>query len=356
MSFPFVQPYFGLGNSLQTAQGAAGGGAVGGWVELARTTLGSAGDVIDVTSLPDKRYYMILKGEIAAGQIYGQGRFNGDTGNNYASRYEDNGGADGTQAPQDDMIHNINAHTNGYSWQVGYVANRSASEKLCIFECMSNGGAGAANAPNRRSAVNKWANTSNAINQYTSTNGGTGDFTSGSEVVVLGWDPADTHTTNFWEELASVTLGGDASEISSGTISAKKYLWVQVYFQSALTSNDVLVRFNNDIGSNYAHRHAINFGSDTTQTSGSSIKLIDRNAAADQGRYVNFFVINNSANEKLLIAHGLEEETSGAGNPPTPNECVAKWANTSSQITEIDCFTESGNIRSGAELRVWGSD
>ena len=28
----------------------------GGWKELGRTTLGSAGDIIDVTSLADKRY------------------------------------------------------------------------------------------------------------------------------------------------------------------------------------------------------------------------------------------------------------------------------------------------------------
>jgi hypothetical protein len=36
-----MQPYMGLGNSLQTAQGGAAGG-VGGWVELGRTTLEAA--------------------------------------------------------------------------------------------------------------------------------------------------------------------------------------------------------------------------------------------------------------------------------------------------------------------------
>ena len=51
----------GLGNSLQTAQAAAGGGAgVGGWVELGRTTLGSGADSIDVSSFADKRYLMLL--------------------------------------------------------------------------------------------------------------------------------------------------------------------------------------------------------------------------------------------------------------------------------------------------------
>ena len=59
MSFPFVQPYFGLGNSLQTAQ-AGGAAGVGGWVELARTTLGSSNANINISSIPDKRYYMLL--------------------------------------------------------------------------------------------------------------------------------------------------------------------------------------------------------------------------------------------------------------------------------------------------------
>ena len=36
-------------------------GAVGGWVELGRTTLGSAADTISVASLADKRYLMILR-------------------------------------------------------------------------------------------------------------------------------------------------------------------------------------------------------------------------------------------------------------------------------------------------------
>ena len=34
---------------------------------------------------------------------------------------------------------------------------------------------------------------------------------SGTEVVVLGWDPTDTHTDNFWEEL------GSATDLASGT-------------------------------------------------------------------------------------------------------------------------------------------
>jgi hypothetical protein len=75
----------------------------------------------------------------------------------------------------------------------------------------------------------------------------------GSEVVVLGWDPADTHTSNFWEELASVDSRW-SSKLSSGTFTAKKYLWVQCYIHrtSSVERKIFDYTFNNDTGSNYA--------------------------------------------------------------------------------------------------------
>jgi hypothetical protein len=95
MSLPFMQPYMGLGNSLQTAQGGAAGG-VGGWVELGRTTLGSDNATIDVTSLADKRYLMVLtEGKTSSTNADFALRFNADTGSNYASRQKwDGGGSD----------------------------------------------------------------------------------------------------------------------------------------------------------------------------------------------------------------------------------------------------------------------
>ena len=44
-------------------------GVIGGWVELGRTTLGAAADTITVSSLADKRYYMILNSNLASGTI-----------------------------------------------------------------------------------------------------------------------------------------------------------------------------------------------------------------------------------------------------------------------------------------------
>jgi len=359
MSFPFLQPYAGLSNSLQTAQAAGGGGAVGGWVELGRTTLGSAGDNITVSSLSDKRYYMVLCDTIPTGNVdfaWRSGNGSVDTGNNYASRSSSDGGADSTSNTTDRIRAGLGGTISTPQFHMGFWANLSSKEKLFQGHSVGQNTAGAGTAPSRRENVGKWVSTSNPLDSLTGFNNGAGSHNTGSELVVLGWDPADTHTSNFWEELASVTLGGDASEISSGTISAKKYLCVQVYLKTASNSNDVLVQFNNDTGSNYAHRNSNIFNSDTTGTSQSNARLIDRNGTSDKGRFVNFFVINNSANEKLIISHGVEEETSGASNPPTSAETVAKWTNTSSQITEIDCFTETGNLRSGAIMKVWGSD
>ena len=74
----------------------------GGWKELGRTTLGSAGDSIDVSSFADKRYLMLLaSGKGTGGEAYINWRFNSDTGSNYSVRYNTNGGSDATGTSQD---------------------------------------------------------------------------------------------------------------------------------------------------------------------------------------------------------------------------------------------------------------
>ena len=68
------------------------------------------------------------------------------------------------------------------------------------------------------------------------------------------------------------------------------------------------------------------------------------------------FIINNSSNEKLVIAHSNSVVTQGAATAPRRDEIVGKWANTSSQITSITARSaDSGNITTG-EMKVWGAD
>jgi hypothetical protein len=212
--------------------------------------------------------------------------------------------------------------------------------------------AGAGNAPKRLEMVAKWANTSNPIDTIQSYNAETGSFDTNSEIVVLGWDPADTHTTNFWEELASVELGSASSTLDSGTFTAKKYLWVQAYINA--TTVDTGLTFNSDTGTNYARRWSDNGGTDGTATSGNHIQ-VDR---GNSTQFLNIFIVNNSANEKLGMYHTGTQNTAGAGNAPARRELVFKWANTSSQITSM-IFTKRGSgtdLQAGSIVKVWGSD
>ena len=331
----------------------------GGWKELGRTTLGSAGDTITVSSLPNKRYYMFLNDLTATGgTIAANLRLNNDNSGtvgvsgNYARRRSINGGSDNTYTNDVNMTLNGNTDTNP-RFDVGYLANLSSKEKLNITDGVYQNSSGAGTAPTRTEIVNKWDNTSNAINRLDVVNAGTGNFDTGSEVVVLGWDPDDTHTDNFWEELASVQGNGTSTTLSSGTIPAKKYLWVQGFTGDAGGANNSALQFNSDTGSNYATRRNLDGGSDTTWLSQAYTQL-----GTNTNCFFNTFIINNSANEKLAITHWVQRSTAGAANAPSRGEFVGKWANTSNQITNVTLMQQTTSINWGTDvhLKVWGSN
>jgi len=356
MSLPYLQPYLGLSNGLNTLHAAGGGaGGIGGWVELGRTTLGSNGDNIDVSSLPDKRYYMVLANTTSSGLNRHGLRYNSDTGSNYAWRYSANGAADGTVTSNGRIIIQAdNTATDEFS--VTYIANKSDKEKLSYSQDVKQIATGATTAPSRMETVGKHAQTSNPISTITLFNSESGDYASGSECVVLGWDPADTHTNNFWEELASVELGSPGDNLSSGTFSAKKYLWVQVFTKNSGTNNHA-IRFNGDSGTNYAYRRNLDGGSDSTEINGSNDASISMSSLGGFNLFSNIFIINSASREKLHISHTVFQNTAGASNAPRRREAVGKWTNTSNQITSILVYNnETGDYDTGSFIKVWGAD
>ena len=347
----------GLSTERTTSTGFNGGfTGVGGWKELARTTLGSNNSTIDVSSIPDKRYYMILMDYTQTSDFSGLHRLGNssiDTGNNYHNRQSNNGGTDASSQATYVRLDN--------GWQSGdrklaveYIANKSDKEKLIMNHMVRSVTTGASQAPQRSEVVSKWSNISNVIDKFQMMNGGT--YASGSEVVVLGWDDADTHTTNFWEELASVELSSASDTLSSGTITAKKYLWVQTYVKATGGTVEPDSRFNGDSGSNYADRYSINGSSDST---GTSLTKGVRGLGCPYRAFFNDFIINNASNEKLVIRNVIYPPTSGSGSAPSRRETVGKWANTSNQITSIDWVDNSGGagqMDTGSIIKVWGSD
>ena len=154
-----------------TAEDRTGSSAIsGGWKELGRTTLGSAGSNIEVSSLPDKRYYQILmETHGSGGNANWLGRIgNGtvDTGSNYTRRQSQDGGSDATSTSISTFFEHFSA-SQLPRFGVQYIANLSGKEKLGIGHFVNANTAGAGTAPYQRMKVaNKWVNTSNPMDVF----------------------------------------------------------------------------------------------------------------------------------------------------------------------------------------------
>lgn len=333
------------------------GGTVGGWKELTRVTAGSEVDTLTASSLSNKRYYMVLSSLLNNGQIrtgYRLGNGSASSGADYAQRSQYNGEAEATAASQTGMNYFDN---NNPIFAVGFIPNYSSKEKLLLGNLVGQSVAGAGTAPTRQEFVGKYAYTSNPIDVIQNYNSESGGFTTGSELVVLEYDPLDTHTDNFFEPLFSpVVLGGDADNLSSGSFTAKKYMWIQAYLKDSGGSIYSRLSFNNDAASgNYAFRRSYDGAADATGTSQNQIA--DLLASASYPHFLNMFIINISSKEKLVIGYTVGQNTAGAGNAPLSCAWTAKWINTSTQITEIDLDnTGAGSYGSGSVLAGWGHD
>ena len=331
----------------------------GGWVELGRTTLGSAGDNITVSSLANKRYYMILrsvKGTTVGGaqsvSRFGSGSI--DTGSNYATRYNDNGGTDGTYTSGSFML---DGYDGNPELGVHYIANYSTKEKLMTGNLVSQNTAGAGTAPNRREQASKWTNTSNPIDIINLFNNGGADFDTGSELVVLGWDPSDTHTTNFWEELYS---GSGASGMDTGAngFTAKRYLWIQMYLEDMISGGNVQMVLNGlDSSNNYACRYIINDGSGggSSFLTSRSDNLIHLGQSNETNAFINIFIVNTGSNEKLGMVFDMTSQQAGAGYAPSRQKIAFKDSQ-STQITDVEIRRANGSWGANSQLKIWGAD
>ena len=331
------------------------------WKELDRVTLGSAGDVLDTGTFAAKDNLMILLHITGTTAPYPILTFNNDTGSNYAIRFSNNGANDGSNHSQAGLDHSTGGTVQLDHFATFTIRNIGSEEKLVIGHTVEQEATGAGTAPNRKEIVGKWANTANQITRVELTNSRSGhDFASGSEMVILGCDDDEADSgTNFWQELSGVNLsGGAADNLSSGTITAKKYLWVKVHAEASGANTVSNARFNSDGGSNYPTRKSTNGATDSTLANRTEIEPYQAAAmASGTTQFTNMFIVNASATEKLIIGHVVKEGTAGAGNTPDRNEFVAKWCNTASQITEINIINnDSGTLGTSTSLRVWGSD
>mgnify|MGYP003657942590 FL=1 len=333
-------------------------GSVGGWVELGRHVIGTASSEVFVASLPDKRYYMVLyedKGEASAqARLL---RYNSDANNIYSNRVSTNGASDTEQDTQPQ--HNgWNGNNTTPQFNVWYIANLAGKEKLLISEGVMQGTAGAGTAPARTEYAGK--STLSAVINRIGVIQNAGTHSTGTTMTVLGWDPTDTHTTNFWEELASVTASGNTETFETGTFSAKKYLWIQAWIDSSGSNHGLDPYVNSDTGNNYAYRASANGATDAYEMNEDQMGFAGGWGGTEK-IFFNAFIINNSANEKLMISHTIsDDDVAGAGTAPNSRESSGKWVTTGSQITKFGFKNRNTNtgqkIDAGSIIKVWGSD
>ena len=328
----------------------------GGWKQVGKFTLGGSANQIDVSSIPDKQYYMVLTHIKDSGQANVRYRFGSsgtiDPNGNYAFKRWDNGTLSTSHTTSSLLMTGDQADDDKF--HVTYIANLSGKAKLTEhFYAERGDNLSASYVPRASKGIGKWTETDplDTLRVYDSV--GTGSYNSGSEVVVLGWDPDDTHTDNFWQELANVNLSGGAnSNLSSGTISAKKYLWVQYYAQTS-ASADIKFTFNNS-NSGYSDMRQINDSAYSGKISQDNWED-EGGLASNRGIFVNMFIINNADSVKLGIVNSVRDMGS-SGTEPQTRHWVGKWTETTNQITEIDLTASTGNLQSVSELRVWGAD
>ena len=155
-----------------------------------------------------------------------------------------------------------------------------------------------------------------------------------------------------WELLDSTTLSGAADTITVSSFTEKKHLRVQIHTLDDGNQNPKMT-FNSDTGSNYAYRYSSNGGADATSTSQTGIyHLADGTGNKD----IVCYIINEASKEKLIISTSAFS-VAGAGNYPNWVENVAKWANTSNQITTITLSNEfAGDFATGSVVTVYGTD
>jgi len=160
----------------------------------------------------------------------------------------------------------------------------------------------------------------------------------------------------WWQEIGRTTLGSAGDNISVAGLPARKYLMVIISVLPSGGTIDGSIQFNNDTGNNYAHRFSTDGGADSTSGSRVNIgSVLPVTAQVKQDAIV--YIENTLAQEKSVIAFGMSNNTAGAANVPGRRETIAKWANTSAQISEIDVNNlGTGDFAAGSQVIVLGHD
>ena len=157
------------------------------WRKAGTTTLGSAGDNLDITSFTASTFNCILAHySPTGGDAQNLTTFNNISTASYARRKSTNGGSDFISDSETSI--NNSYQTDDDHFYVMYGADVTGEEKLFIEQLMDTGGSGA-NAPDRIEYVFKMVNDGDTrVTRVDFANGSSGSYDTDSNITVIGSD------------------------------------------------------------------------------------------------------------------------------------------------------------------------
>ena len=340
------------------------------WKFLKKETLDAAATTITVTDFAVKDNLMIL--------YFAKDRSNRlnmhfgntsldpdiDVNGNYAVRrnYDytyTSGGGDATDTSETDGIRVSDSDTGYNAFGYCRIKNIATKEKL-VTGHTAEANTGGSNAPHSTDYTAKWTNTTYPINCVKITSNYGSGMSSGSEIVVLGCDDDEADTgTNFWQELAQVTLTAAGTMVTPNFSSTTKdYLWIESYV-NASSSGSFGIQFNTDTGSGvttYARMGNANSAT-SVEIRGSKNTMYPKGSNANtQPKISDIFLLNKDGTEKLGMMDYADRDPTGASARPDMSMNVVKWASDDQvEIVLVPNHDASLITRTvGSVIRVWG--
>jgi hypothetical protein len=206
------------------------------WNKLGTTTLGSAGDDLDITSMTANKFNQFMVHtpiDNASNNINHRYTFDDNSATDYAYRESIDGATDGTFTSQ--SLIGLNTGNHDDLFDILYVLNIDSEEKLLIGFQVSQGSSGAGTAPSRSETVGKYDTTTNT-GQFTRidcNNSSTGNYNTDSNLSAIGSDITPAAAITFPTNVQA----GSRAEI---TDSRKMYNYVvpSITFQDDFSSDN----------------------------------------------------------------------------------------------------------------------
>ena len=172
----------------------------------------------------------------------------------------------------------------------------------------------------------------------------------GTEFTVLGMDREGADgggTTNFWQEIATVSGDGSSLTMTTGSMTLPKYLMVDIWAEDMVGAK---MYFNGETSATDFQRTYSRNGTDPEfDGAGAGLAFIGDLAPAS----IELYIVNKAGYEKLIIGHDTETK-----DTTDTVERMELWCkNTDTDIINKIQLTKTGsNWTANDNITIWGHD